>query len=177
MDTNTFSLPRTVKVTFAEIIPAVFLAVQLYMPISPGLTSIMKKTSSSGITRMRRSRAAGKSVPPSFCHATCGVGCPSAAHSKRAFVPVRTVMSRGVFTNEGSTVAKQSDKGKLVQARFIPIMLLHQHQTNRAFTTVTNSIGDGKWADLTRHETKKWLWTINLHLLLKLTGHVIHVYC
>lgn len=98
------TLPSTVRVTLAEIMPAVFLAVQLYTPISSGFTSMMKKTSSSGITRMRRSRAAGKSVPPSFCHATCGVGCPSAAHSNRAFVPVRIVMSRGVLTNEGSTV-------------------------------------------------------------------------
>lgn len=97
-------IPNTVRVTFAEIMPAVFFAVQLYTPISSGFTSMMKNTSSSGITRMRRSRAAGKSVPPSFCHATWGVGCPSAAHSNRAFVPVRIVMSRGVLTNEGSTV-------------------------------------------------------------------------
>lgn len=97
-------LPSTVSVALAETVPAVFLAVQLYTPMSSGLTSIMKNTSSSGMTCIRRSRAAGKSVPPSFCQAICGAGWPSAAHSSLAVWPVLMVLSLGVFTKDGRTV-------------------------------------------------------------------------
>lgn len=63
----------------------------------------MKNTSSSGMTCMRRSRAAGKSVPPSFCQAIWGLGWPVAAHSRRAIVPVRMAMSWGILVNDGNT--------------------------------------------------------------------------
>lgn len=58
------------------------------------------------MTCMRLLRAAGKSVPPSFCQAICGTGCPTAAHSKRAIAPARMVKSMGIFVNEGSTKEK-----------------------------------------------------------------------
>lgn len=96
-------LPSTVRVALAETVPAVFLAVQLYKPMSSGLTSMMKNTSSSGMTCIRRSRAAGKSVPPSFCQAICGAGWPSAAHSSLAVWPVLMVLSLGVFMKDGRT--------------------------------------------------------------------------
>lgn len=90
----------------ADTVPAVFLAVQLYTPMSSGFTSVMKNTSSSGMTCIRRSRAAGKSVPPSFCQAIWGAGWPSAAHSNLAVWPVRMVLSLGVLRKDGRTVEK-----------------------------------------------------------------------
>jgi len=74
--------------------------------MSTVFTFSMKNTSSVGITCMRRSLAAGKSLPPSFCHAISGVGCPLAAHSRRAVFVVFTVISAGVFTNAGKTEAQ-----------------------------------------------------------------------
>lgn len=93
--------PSTVREAFAVITPAWFWAVQLYVPMSTVFTFSMKNTSSVGITCMRRSLAAGKSLPPSFCHAISGGGCPLAAHSRRAVFLVFTVMFPGVFTNVG----------------------------------------------------------------------------
>lgn len=71
--------------------------------MSSVLTSTMKNTSSSGITCMRRSRAAGKSVPPSFCQAIWGEGWPTAAHSSLAVAPARILRSIGILVKEGST--------------------------------------------------------------------------
>lgn len=76
--------------------------------MSSGLTSMMKNTSSSGMTCMRRSLAAGKSVPPSFCQAIWGAGWPSAAHSSLAVWPVLMVLSRGVLTKDGRTAGGTS---------------------------------------------------------------------
>ncbi len=95
--------PRTVRVAFADRLPAAFWAVQLYTPMSSVFTLAMKKMSSSGITCILRSRAAGKSVPPSFCQAIWGDGWPSAAHSSLAIVPVRIVRSMGVLRKDGSS--------------------------------------------------------------------------
>lgn len=67
----------------------------------------MKKTSSSGMTCILLSLAAGKSVPPSFCQEICGGGWPSAAHSSRAMAPVRMVRSMGVFRKEGNSGSKE----------------------------------------------------------------------
>ena len=53
-----------------------------------------------------RSRAAGKSVPPSFCQAIWGLGWPVAAHSRRAVVPVRMAMSWGILVKEGNTAGQ-----------------------------------------------------------------------
>lgn len=64
---NSIFIPKTLSVAFAAIIPATFLAVQLYMPMSTNFTSTIKNTSSLAMTFIRRSCAAGKSVPPSFC--------------------------------------------------------------------------------------------------------------
>lgn len=104
---NCLFLPSTVSVALADMAPAVFWAVQLYTPMSSVFTSTMKNTSSSGITCIRRSRAAGKSVPPSFCQAIWGEGCPTAAHSSRAVVPARMVRSMGILVKEGSTVQQK----------------------------------------------------------------------
>ena len=57
---------------------------------------------------MRRSLAAGKSSPPSFCQAISGSGTPLAAHSNRAMLPARTVTSVGVLVKEGNTEIKIS---------------------------------------------------------------------
>lgn len=101
-------LPNTVSVAFADKPPAVFCAIQLQIPMSSIFTFAIKNTSSSGMTCILLSLAAGKSVPPSFCQEIWGVGWPSAAHSSRAIAPVRMVRSMGVFRKEGSSGSKET---------------------------------------------------------------------
>ncbi|TNN38197.1 hypothetical protein EYF80_051646 [Liparis tanakae] len=95
-------MESTVSVALADRLPAAFCAVQLYTPMSSVFTLAMKKMSSSGITCILRSRAAGKSVPPSFCHAICGAGWPSAAHSSLAMVPVRMFCTSASYSTSPS---------------------------------------------------------------------------
>ena len=71
------------------------------------LTSIMKKESSLGITWNRRSKAAGKSSPPSLQKAISGVGNPLAAHSNLALLPSFTVTFEGFLINVGNTERQQ----------------------------------------------------------------------
>lgn len=97
-------LPSMTRDALATIVPALLCAMQLYTPISIGFMLTMKKTSSVGnITCIRRSRAAGKSLPPSFCHAISGEGSPSAAQSSRAVWSTRTVIFDGFFVKVGNT--------------------------------------------------------------------------
>lgn len=114
-------------------------------------TSTMKNTSSSGITCMRLSRAAGKSVPPSFCQAICGAGCPRAAHSKRAMAPARMVRSMGVLVNEGSTEIRKQCGCQLWSfgGSFSFLFLI---LTNVADTGKAGVISDPK----TRNLTLRW---------------------
>jgi hypothetical protein len=77
------------------------LAVQLYMPMSTNFTSTIKNTSSLAMTFIRRSCAAGKSVPPSFCQDIWGAGYPFAAHSNLAVRPVFTELFPGTLAKNG----------------------------------------------------------------------------
>lgn len=53
---------------------------------------------------MRRSRAAGKSFPPSFCHDISGFGSPIAPQSKRAIFVAFIVILFGTILNIGKAV-------------------------------------------------------------------------